>query len=124
MFHGTVFSGSGQGKKFIQLPWVRQQLIEKTGFDPYPGTLNIRLTPESLAQRSQLEKLNPIKIEPKEGYCPGLLFKAEISGVNCFIVAPQVPNYPKESLELIAKDCLRKKLKIKDGDCVTVEVMV
>jgi riboflavin kinase len=121
-FEGTVFSGKGQGKKFVQLPWVKQQLIEKTGFYPYLGTLNIRLTEESVKQKSQLEMRSGIAIDPAEGYCPGFLFKAEICGLGCFVVVPQVPNYPKDVLELIAPEYLREKLSLRDGDYVYVEL--
>ena len=43
VFKGSVFSGNGEGRKFIELPWVKRQIQEKLGFTPYLGTLNIRL---------------------------------------------------------------------------------
>ena len=52
---GTVFSGEGNGKKFVDLPWVKQQIEEKLGFSPYLGTLNLRLTEKDAEKRSLLE---------------------------------------------------------------------
>ncbi len=56
VFKGTVFSGKGEGRKFIELPWVKRQIEEKLGFTPYSGTLNIRLI-----KRSAKSKKNCLK---------------------------------------------------------------
>ena len=45
--NGAIFSGGGNGKKFLELPWVKQQIREKLGFTPYPGTLNVKLNEKS-----------------------------------------------------------------------------
>jgi riboflavin kinase len=119
---GTIFSGSGQGKRFVGLPWVKRQLIEKTGFTPFLGTLNIRLSPESTLERNKLENLKAIEVKPQAGYFKGVLFRAKLGEEECFIVVPKVPNYPKEIIEIISSDNLRKKLRLKDGDTVTLEV--
>jgi riboflavin kinase len=119
---GTVFSGTGQGKKFVDLPWVKRQFKEKTGFTAFSGTLNIRLNKESTKQRSKLDTLEGIRVEPEVGYYPGLLFRAKIDSIECFIVIPKMQNYPKDVLEIISPIILREKLKLKDDDTVTVEV--
>jgi riboflavin kinase len=72
-FEGTVFSGKGEGKKFISLPWVKRQIEEKLGFTPYAGTLNIRLTAESANRKELLEKAKKFEILPEEGFCKGSL---------------------------------------------------
>ncbi|PIU59668.1 riboflavin kinase, partial [Candidatus Bathyarchaeota archaeon CG07_land_8_20_14_0_80_47_9] len=41
---GKISTGKGEGAQFVKLPWVRKQIIQKLGFTPFPGTLNIRLT--------------------------------------------------------------------------------
>jgi len=124
VFEGTVFSGTGNGKKFICLPWVKQQIEEKLGFSPYSGTLNIRLNKESAKKKILLEKAEGIEVEPQVGYCPGVLFKACIGALECAVVVPKVPNYPSDVLEVIAPVCLRERLKLVDGSLVTVSVNV
>ncbi len=119
---GTIFSGSGQGRRFVGLPWVKRQLIRKTGFIPFLGTLNIRLSLESTLERNKLENLRAIEVEPESGYFMGVLFKAKLGEEECFIVVPKVPNYPKDVIEIISSANLRRKLKLKDGDTVTLEV--
>jgi riboflavin kinase, archaea type len=119
---GTVFSSRGDGKKFLELPWVKQQIMEKLGFAPYPGTLNVRLSEESAKRRRLLEKAHSIKICPADGYCSGALFKALIGTLECAIVIPEVAGYPKDVLEVIAAVNLREHLQLEDGNEVTVTV--
>jgi riboflavin kinase len=124
VFKGTVFSGRGEGKKFIDLPWVKGQIQEKLGFTPYSGTLNLHLSKESVEKRVLLENTKGMMIEPQVGYCPGVLFRACIGGLECAVVVPKVPNYPSDVLEIIAPVCLREHLKLMDGSLVTVSVNV
>ncbi|MFA4936532.1 MAG: DUF120 domain-containing protein, partial [Candidatus Methanoperedens sp.] len=39
---GKVITGLGEGQYYISLEGYRTQFREKLGFDPYPGTLNIK----------------------------------------------------------------------------------
>jgi riboflavin kinase len=121
---GTVFSGTGEGRKFIDLPWVKQQIEEKLGFAPYAGTLNIRLLKFSVKQKKLLENAKGIVVCPEKGYCTGLLIKAKIGSLECAIVIPQVRNYPSDVMEIIASVYLRERLKVADGSEVTVTVNV
>jgi riboflavin kinase len=124
VFKGTVFSGNGEGRKFIELPWVKQQIQEKLGFTAYAGTLNIRLAEDSVVQKKLLEKAKRLKVIPEKGYCTGFLIKAKIDNLEGAIVIPQVPNYPSDVLEVIAPVYLREHLKIADGSEVAVTVNV
>jgi riboflavin kinase len=121
---GAVISGGGDGKKFMELPWVKQQVTEKLGFTPYPGTLNVKLNEKNAERRKLVEKNPSAEICPAEGYYKGLLFKAFIGIVECAIVLPEVPRYPKSLLEVIAPVNLRKTLQLEDGFEVTVAVNV
>ena len=123
-FSGSVFSGRSEGRKFIALPWVKRQIREKLGFIPYPGTLNVRLSEESTQRRKFLDDTEGMSICPSEGYCSGLLFKAEIEGLDCAVVVPQVEGYPLDVLEVIASVNLKEKLGLRDGDEITVTVHV
>ena len=120
---GKVFSGSGEGAKFIEIPWVRKQITEKLGFIPYPGTLNIKLT-EGIANVKLLKKAKAIEILPAEGFYRGICFNAcFMDTLKCAIVIPEVENYPEDILEVIASINLREKFRLKDGDVVDVEIM-
>ena len=112
VFVGTVFSGKGEGKKFIGLPWVKSQIKEKLDFSPYTGTLNIRLNSESAGKKILLGNEGAIWIEPQTGYCPGVMFKAQIGDLDVAVVVPKIPNYPSDVLEVIAPVCLREQTEV------------
>jgi riboflavin kinase len=121
---GTVFSGEGNGKKFVCLPWVKLQIEEKLGFSPYPGTLNLHLNKENTKKKTLIENANGIIIEPQIGYCPGTLFKASIGSLDCAVIVPKVPNYPSDVLEIISPVHLREQLNLGDCSLVTLSVNV
>ena len=124
ILEGTVFTGKGDGKKYLALPWVKQQLEEKLGYRPYLGTLNLKLTAESVKRRRTLLKSKSSVVFPAEGFCVGLLFKASIGCLDCAVIVPQVKGYPENVLEVIAQLNLRKTLNLKDGEKVAVSVQV
>jgi riboflavin kinase, archaea type len=124
VFQGKVYTGTGQGKKFVSLPWVKQQIEEKLGFSPYAGTLNIHLTTESAKRRLVLETAEGIEITPEAGFYAGELFLAKIGSVCGAVVVPKVLKYPGNVLEIIAPVCLRQRLKLTDGNTVSVTVDV
>ncbi len=122
IFKGTVFSGKGEGRKFIDLPWVKGQIKEKLGFVPYSGTLNIRLSEEGVKQKELLENATKLEIYPEKGFCKCTLIKLATEGLDCAIIIPEVPSYPSDVLEIIAPSYLRERLVIADGDEVSVIV--
>ncbi len=94
------------------------------GFTPYAGTLNIQLTQESKEKRKFLDPTRGFMVVPETGFCPGVLFKASIEGLQCAVVVPLVPDYPTDVLEVIAPVHLRGQLGLKDGSLVSVAVSV
>ena len=111
---GTVISGNKKGKYFINLPWVRKQILEKIGFEPYIGTLNLKIKNQGIITKLYQEK--GITIEPEKGYYEGKCFRALlIKKTNCAVVIPNVPDYPPYLLEIIAPINLRKNLGLIDG---------
>lgn len=121
---GTVFSGEGRGKKFVELPWFKRQVEEKLGFSPYLGTLNMRLSLKEAEKRILLENAEGLVVEPQTGYYSGLLFKATIDAMECGVIIPIMPNYPSDVLEVIAPIYLRGLLKLMDDSLVTISVNV
>jgi riboflavin kinase, archaea type len=121
---GKVYSGKGEGKKFVTLPWVEHQIREKLGFIPFAGTLNIRLNREGLANKKVLLKAQRLEITPESGYCKGILIKAKISGLDCAIIIPQIGGYPSDVVEVVAAVFLRHKLHLADGSETAVIVSI
>lgn len=118
---GKVFSSNKRGKQFVNLSWVKRQINEKMGFNPYLGTLNLRLTNET--DINKLRKMNGTTIVPEKGYCEGKCFKALVTGkVEGAVVLPDVPEYPADVLEVLAPINLRENLGLKDG--AEIEVII
>ena len=60
---GLVTSGMGEGRHYITLPGYMEQFIERLGYEPFAGTLNLELTEDSVRKRARLGALEPITIE-------------------------------------------------------------
>jgi riboflavin kinase len=123
-FEGHVFSGKGEGAKFVMLPWVKAQMTEKLGFTPYSGTLNIKLTEKSVSLKKLLGKAKSMEILPAEGFGCGRLFKAFLENLPCAVVVPEIANYPEDVVEVVASVNLREKLQLKDGDAVKIKILL
>ena len=119
---GKVFSGGGTGSFFVNLPWAKKQFKEKLGFNPYPGTLNLQLSPGTNVKELR-DATKGIKIKSPEGFHEGWCFKVLImEKLLGAVVVPDVPTYPHDLLEVLAPVNLRETLGLKDG--VEIEVTV
>lgn len=128
---GTVTSGMGEGRHYITLSGYMEQFREKLGYEPFPGTLNVDLTPASVRERGRLDAFEPITIEGWEAddrtYGPAYCYPATIETATeryerAHIIAPERTHHGDEHLELIAPDELRAELDIADGTEVTISV--
>ncbi|MBI4464914.1 MAG: CTP-dependent riboflavin kinase [Acidobacteria bacterium] len=122
---GRLLSGLGRGAQFLGLDWVRQQLKEKLGLTPFPGTLNLQVTPEVF--QSVLERRSSfLKIaDPASPHCPGFLRQVMLraNGQVCksaYLIVPELTSY-HDVLEVISDRNLREALQLKDGDRVELE---
>lgn len=126
VLNGTVVSGIGEGKYYMSLEPYKQQFNTHLGFEPYPGTLNIRLSSSSLPVRRKIDALNWIRIKgfSTDGRTFGdaKCLPCRIGTISCGIVMPGRTHYPVDIIEVIAPIALRRKLGVEDTDTVTVEV--
>jgi len=126
VLNGTVVSGLGEGKYYMSLAPYKQQFLSLLGFEPYPGTLNIRLTPGSMPARKKVDALSWTRIKgfSTDGRTFGdaKCIACRIGDTPCGIVVPGRTHYPEDIIEVIAPIALRRKLGIEDTDTVSVEV--
>ncbi|HSK29681.1 MAG TPA: DUF120 domain-containing protein [Candidatus Limnocylindria bacterium] len=129
---GIVFSDLGRASSFLALDWVQELLKQRLGYNPFPATLNLRpmgLEDAELWQRAQQE-LNGVPLtHATPGYCGARLFRIEIHGpgqgegrrVEGAILLPEVKDYPKDKIEIVAPMRLKDHFGVEDGDALTLE---
>ena len=120
---GRLVRGLGQAAGFTQLEWVRRQLLDAAGIDPHPGTLNLEVLEEHLAEWSNWRALPGTPIDaPAAGDCGARCYPVHIDGrLPAAIVLPQVPGYPQHKLELVAALPVREHLALAEGTRVRVD---
>jgi riboflavin kinase len=125
---GKVFSGVGEGRYYVSLEGYRRQFKERLGFDPYPGTLNLRLPKEQAYLRRRIDEEEGIIINgfvtEDRTFGEVKAFKCRIGDYEGAVVLPQRTHYPKDVLEVISPVKLREKLKLENGDFIEVEVFL
>ncbi len=122
---GKVITGLGEGQYYISLDGYRIQFREKLGFDPYPGTLNIKLDPESIELRKRISLHITIAgfTNHNRTFGNGYCFNIKMSEIQGAVIVPERTHYPEDIIEIIAPVNLRKSLNLKDGSFVQVEVI-
>jgi len=126
---GTLFSGLGEGAYYVTKEGYRKQFMEKLGFDPYPGTLNLKLTTEyDVKTMSELEAYPAVEIQGFKDEsrtfgavkCYPAIINNKVKGA---VVYAMRSHYNTSVLEIIAPVFLRGRLKLKDGNKVKVEIL-
>lgn len=124
---GIVITGLGEGQYYTSLKGYRDQFIKKLGIDPFPGTLNLRLEPESMSCRSLLNLKNDIEIKGfttrNRTFGAGHCYPVKVAnGIQGAIMVPERTHYPEDIIEIISPVNIREKLKLEDGSKITVTV--
>lgn len=123
---GKVITGLGEGQYYISLEGYRRQFREKLSFDPFPGTLNIKLDAESIELRKRISP--DIRIsgftDQNRTFGSGSCFKVRISDIKGAVIIPERTHYPEDIIEVIAPLNLRHYLNVEDGSTVEVEVII
>ena len=122
---GTVVSGARKAAFFTQLDWVRSQCLHHLGFEPFPGTLNLRLAEQDESSASRVLNLPGLPLlPPAEASCAGRVYPVSIGAIPGAIVVPEetVRIHDSGVLEILAPVSLREALHLEDGDRVSLAV--
>ena len=126
---GAVFTGLGEGAYYTQKEHYRKQFVEKLGFEPYPGTLNLKLSTDyDLKTRLELEAYPAVEVEGFKNEdrtfgtvkCYPAIIGNKVKGA---LISALRGHYDSSVLEIIAPVNLRRHLNLKDGNKVKVEIL-
>ena len=130
-FEGSVVSGMGEGAYYMSLDGYKKQFKDKLGYEPYPGTLNIRLTDQLFMNaRRELGSHPSIFID---GFSDGTrtygwvkCYGATINGTvdHAAVLVLERTHYDDSMLEVIAPMSIKDAAGIKNGDRVKVRVHI
>ena len=121
-FRGAVEPGSGQAAEFMSLDWVRRAVADTVGFDPWPGTLNVRLVDEHLERWREIRQSHAVPMPtPPEASCGGRLVPVVLSSdIPAAVIIPDLTRYGAHVLEVVAAVHLRSRLWLRNNDLVTL----
>jgi riboflavin kinase, archaea type len=128
LFKGRVFRGFGEAAYYISNEGYRRQFVKILGFDPFPGTLNLKLeSPIQMEQKRELRSHEGLKIQGFENgtrtYGGARCYRAVVNGkVPAAVLVIERTHYDDSVLEIISQANFRKDLGLEDGDEVTVAV--
>ncbi|HET7389720.1 MAG TPA: DUF120 domain-containing protein [Nitrososphaeraceae archaeon] len=131
-FEGIVVSGMGEGAYYMALEGYRKQFKEKLGFEPYPGTLNVKLVDQVFMNaRRDIGKYPSVFIDgfsdDTRTYGWVKCYKAEINKGeinNAAALVLERTHYDDSMLELIAPISLKESIGIQNGDKISVKVQI
>lgn len=125
VIHGAVTSGLGDGRYYVMQSRYKEQFRKKLWFEPFEGTLNIKVRGVELSKLDVLRGCEgiPIRGFQKAGHTFGDVkcFLAKIDGAEGAVLLPSRSHYT-DTLEIISRHNLRKTLNIRDGDAVEVVI--
>ena len=131
-FEGRVVSGMGEGAYYMSLAGYRKQFYEKLGYEPYPGTLNVKLVDKIFRDaRREIGKYPSIFIDgfsdTKRTYGWAKCYLAQINDGairNAAVLVLERTHYDESMLELIAPVSIKDTVGIHNGDKIRIKMLV
>ncbi len=132
--HGVIFSDLGLASRFMVLDWVQKLLADCLGFAPFPATLNVRPAQQEDAEAWEMIRNDASffsQMPGREGSCRARIYRIEIhANPECdrhatpaAVLLPEVKDYPRDKIEIVAPVRLKDAFGVKDGDRLTLEFL-
>jgi riboflavin kinase len=127
-FQGTAVSGMGEGAFYMSMAGYKNQFVEKLGYTPFPGTLNIKLEDQVYVNaKKELDRYPSIFIDGfsdgKRTYGWAKCYNAVINDkVNGALLIIERTHHGDSVIEVIAPVKIKDIVKIKDGDRVNIKI--
>lgn len=123
---GVVESGKGLGATFTRTDWAVKIFEDEYGIDPYPGTLNLKVSKTSLPGWKEVKSHGRLFPAPSQDWCDAKCFPVRIefghTQAKGVIVLPMVTDYAADQIEIVAEMNLRSHFALGDGDLVTLHI--
>ncbi len=124
---GSVASGLGEGAFYMRQRGYKDQFRKKLWFEPYEGTLNLKMAGGDLAKLEILRENPGIEIGGFESggrtFGGAKCFLSTLGHLDCAIIMP-IRSHHSDVIEVISKHYLRGSLGLKDGDSVELIVQL
>jgi riboflavin kinase, archaea type len=129
-FEGHIITGMGEGAYYMSLKGYKQQFKEKLGYEPYPGTLNIKLNSSLYVEaKKEMLKYPSINIEgfSDQSRTFGWVkcYPAYINdsdNINSSILILERTHYDDSIIEIIAPFSIKELFSLKNGDHIKLKV--
>ncbi|MGA2199772.1 MAG: DUF120 domain-containing protein [Nitrososphaerales archaeon] len=128
VFKGRLFRGLGEAAYYIGNEGYMHQFVKILGFDPFLGTLNLKLeSPIQMEQKRELRSREGLKVQGFENgmrtYGGARCYRAVVNGkIPAAVLVIERTHYDDSVMEIISPVNFREDLGLKDGDEVTVAV--
>ncbi len=122
---GEVMKGLGEGRYYIMKEGYRKQIEEKLFFEPFPGTLNVRVYPNYRKRVKEIREGEFISLDGFEenGRKFGRVraYFATLNSYPAALIVPEMSQY-RDVVEIISDVKLRDKFDLKDGSEVLLVI--
>ena len=131
---GEVREGMHEGGYYVSIKGYYDQFKSKLGFEPFKGTLNLKLSDTGISiLREQLDSVAPVIIEgfqdQNREYGPVKCYDVFISRLDdrnlrrkAAILDIKRTHHDKNIIEILAKPYLRNLFDLKNGDKLIIEL--
>ncbi len=121
---GRLFSGIGKGQDFMAIGWVKEGIRAFFGFEPFPGTLNLKVSEEDFRFLISVKEAGKVLRSPLPQFCNASLLEARIGDIPCAVIFPEELVWVHENtLEIVSSVKLRDFFGLEDQDEVEVEIV-
>ena len=129
-FEGQIITGMGEGAYYMSLNGYKKQFKEKLGYEPYPGTLNIKLNSMSFIDaKKEMLKYPSINIDGFSDQsrtfgwvkCYPAYINDSIN-INSSILILERTHYDDSIIEIITPFSIKEQFSLKNGDYIKLKV--
>ncbi len=122
---GEVMKGLGEGRYYVMKEGYKRQIEEKLFFEPFPGTLNVRVYPNYRKRVKEIREGEFISLNGFEenGRKFGRVraYFATLNGYPAALIIPEMSQY-RDVVEIISDVKLRDRFNLKDGSEVELVI--